>query len=81
MRRWRKHKTAKGASSSPPSPPPVELPDSREAEEALEDAKENRLRVQTTLKHEIHEFLEEMRAAREENNFAEGIVEIIRHGR
>jgi hypothetical protein len=80
MRRWRKHRADEGAPAPSPAPP-VELPDEREAEKALAEAKEGRKRVQTVLRKEVDDFLENMRAAREDNNFAEGIVEMIRHGR
>lgn len=79
MRRWRKHKAE--SPSAPPPAPPAELPDEQEARDALAEAKEGRRHVQTVVKREVEEFLETMRAAREENGFAEGIVEMIRHGR
>ena len=80
MRRWRKHKADQGAPAPLPAPP-VQLPDERSAEEALKEAKEARRRVQTVLRKEVDDFLENMRTAREDNNFAEGIIEMIRQGR
>jgi hypothetical protein len=81
MRRWRNRKAVEDSPPAPPPTPPVELPDEKEAEEALAEAKAGRRHVQTVVRREVEEFIESMRAAREENNFAEGIVEMIRHGR
>jgi len=81
MSRWRKRRVVKDAPPSPPPAPPTQLPDESEAQEALAEAKAGRRHVQTTVRLEVEDFLEKMRAAREENNFAEGIVEMIRRGR
>jgi hypothetical protein len=68
---------------SPPPPPPepeISLPDPDEARKALAESKENARRLDE-FAGEVKEMLAAMKSAREENNFAEGIVEMIRRGR
>lgn len=79
LRRWHKRRAVEDTPPSPPPAPSVQLPDEKDAREALAGAKAGRRHVQTVVRREVEEFLETMRAAREDNNFAEGIVEMIRH--
>lgn len=70
------------ATSSPPPPAEsaVQLPDPKEAQQALAHARESKRRTDD-LGREVREMVAFLRAAREENNFAEGIVELIREGK
>lgn len=79
---WRSHKEEERKPSSPPPPPETEidLPDLQEAREALAESRENTRRTEE-LGQEVKEMLAFMRAAREQNHFAEGLVEMIRKGR
>ena len=84
MRKWwrssqEERKTSPPA-TPPPPPPEISLPDPDEAREALAESRENKRRADE-LGQEVKEMLAFIRAAREENNFAEGIVEMIRKGR
>lgn len=84
FKRWR-HTAREDAERVPPVPPPppeeeVFLPDPREAREALTKSLESR-RKTDELSHDVREMLRHIRAAREENNFAEGIVQMIKEGR
>lgn len=85
FKRWRH--TAKGDAKRVPLVPPspsseeISLPDPREAREALTHSRENKRRVDNELSHDVREMLRYIRAAREENNFAEGIVQMIKEGR
>lgn len=84
FKRWR-HTPREDVEREPPVPPSppddeISLPDPREAREALTNSLESR-RKTVELNREIHEMLRHIRAAREENNFAEGIVQMIKEGR
>ena len=79
--RWQKQQEEEGAPpSSPPEESPVELPDPDEAVQALHQSIESKGRTDE-LSRDVHEWLSFIRAAREENNFAEGIVELIKRGK
>lgn len=84
MRKWWRSRREEPAQKPPAPPPPSEteisLPDPDEAREALAHSKETKRRADE-LSAEIKEMLRLIRAAREENNFAEGIVEMIKRGR
>jgi hypothetical protein len=58
----------------------VELPDLAEAERAVEESTQNMRRTQENAR-KLDAFLEFLRSAREENSYAEGIVDLIREGR
>ncbi len=66
--------------SSPPPEDEVGLPDPEVARSALRKSLESKKRSDD-LSKEVHTMLNFIRAAREQNNFAEGIVEMIREGR
>lgn len=83
MPKWRRN--PQGESKDAPVPPPfasteTSLPDPQEAREALAQSQENKRRTEE-FSEEVKEILRFIRAAREENNFAEGIVEMIKKGR
>ena len=69
-----------GSLTPPPPDSPVELPDPDEAREALLKAKAARRAVER-LAHELGEMTHEIRAAREDNHFAEAIVDLIKAGK
>lgn len=84
MRKWWRTKREEPTESPPVAPPPahseISLPDPEEAREALAESKANRKRTEE-LGEEVREMLAFMRQAREENHFAEGLVEMIKRGR
>lgn len=84
MRKWWRSSQEEPGKKPPAAPPPskdeVSLPDPQEAREALAESREAKRRTDE-LSHEVKEMLAFIRAAREENNFAEGIVELIKRGR
>lgn len=84
MRKWWRSSQEEPEKKPPAVPPPpdpeISLPDPKEAREALAESRENKRRTEE-LSHEVKEMLAFIRAAREENNFAEGIVEMIKRGR
>lgn len=79
---WHNREDVERVPPVPPSPPgqEISLPNPEEAREALTNAIESRRKV-SELSIEIHELLAYIRAGREENNFAEGIVRMIKEGR
>lgn len=85
FKRWR-HTAKEDAERVPPVPPSppgeeISLPDPREAREALTHSREAKQRVDNELSRDVHAMLRYIREAREENNFAEGIVQMIKEGR
>lgn len=85
MRKWWRSQQEETKDENPPaeSPPPTDetsLPDPHEAREALAESRENKRRTEE-LGEEVKEMLAFMRAAREKNHFAEGLVEMIVRGR
>lgn len=81
MRKW----WHRSGDRSPPPPPPapepeISLPDPDEARQALARSREAQ-RSTEQLAGEAREIIRSMRKAREENNFAEGIVQLIREGK
>lgn len=83
MPKWWPFKRGETDSVSPAQPPheaETSLPDPADAREALAEAQEGTKRTED-LGREVREMLAVIRSAREENNFAEGIVEMIRKGR
>ena len=84
MRKWWRPRPEEGQqppiSPSPSPEPDVTLPDPAEAREALERSREVKKRTDQ-LNQAVREMLNEMRAAREENHFTQGIVEMIKKGR
>lgn len=84
MRNWWKSRKEEPEKTPPVAPPPAEpeisLPDPQEARKALAQSKANKRRTDE-LAREVHEMLDFMRQAREENHFAEGLTEMIRKGR
>lgn len=86
MRKWR-WGHGRGADEHPPpaapSPPEVSevvLPDPDEAREALAETRKMKKRNED-LSRDVRAWLDYLRNAREENEFAKGIVEMIREGR
>jgi hypothetical protein len=84
FKRWR-HTSKEDVEREPPVPPSppdeeISLPDPREAREALTHSLESK-RKSDELSRDVREMLRHIRAAREENNFAEGIVQMIKEGR
>lgn len=83
MRKWWRSDPGRepdGSLTPPPPDSPVELPDPTEAREALLKAKAARRAVER-LAHELNEVTHGMKTAREENHFAEAIVNMIREGK
>lgn len=84
MPRWWKPKREQPDSTSPVAPPPAEteisLPDPEEAREALAESRANKKRTEE-LGEEVREMLAFMKQAREDNHFAEGLIEMIQRGR
>lgn len=83
MSRWwksRKEEPDTTPPVTPPAEPEISLPDPQEAREALAKSQVNRRRTDE-LAREVHEMLDYMRQARNENHFAEGLIEIIQRGR
>jgi hypothetical protein len=78
--RWQKQREEDAPFSSPPEGPTVEIPDPDEAVEALHKSIESKGRTDE-LSRDVHEWLALLKAAREENNFAEGIVQMIKEGK
>jgi hypothetical protein len=81
---WRRMKREEPESRSSEAPPTTEseisLPDLQEAREALAESRVNKKRTEE-LGKEVHEMLAFMRQAREDNHFAEGLIEMIQRGR
>lgn len=84
MRKWWGTSREEPDKQPPDAPPPAEteisLPDPEEAREALTHSVENKRRTDE-LAEEVKEMLAFIRSAREDDNFAEGIVEMIKRGR
>lgn len=93
MVRWRWPKRKEGDASSVPPPPAGEAPppdeglpedllinDPEAAKEAVVQSEVAKEEV-AELSLEIHDLVRYLRAAREENNFAAGIVALIKEGR
>lgn len=85
MFKWWWHTSREDIEREPPVPSSsseeeIFLPDPNEAREALTHSLESR-RKTAELNRDVREMLRYIRAAREENNFAEGIVQMIKEGR
>lgn len=84
MRKWWRPKREEPEEAPLAPPPPAEteisLPDPQEAREALAESRANKRRTEE-LGEEVREMLAFMRQAREDNHFAEGLVEMIKRGR
>lgn len=85
MRKWRRPGSGGGSPPGIPASPPedteeVQLPDPKEAEQAIRQQLATRRRVDE-LHDDVHAWIEFLREAREENHFADGIVAMVKEGR
>lgn len=85
MAKWWRRQKREDSESRPPEAPPttepeISLPDPQEARKALAESRVNKKRTEE-LGKEVHEMLAFMRQAREDNHFAEGLIEMIQRGR